>query len=456
MTEEVEVDVKEQPLPLWRRVLMALIIICFVFAAGSMAASYLLRWQLGREISKAAGIGEPMSFSEMAKGSGEVAADKDAAGLYMEAILATFPDDQGNLLNVNSHYLAKLDSVPAGEITKETHREISQQMIKFQSILARFDKAAGMPLSGFDMDLEYGMEACQKRMKHIRAASLLLSLRVLELTSRDQDEAAAYSAMSMLRMMRVFESYPTMIITSTKAGLVGLACDDVRILLRHGDLSEETLQKLQAVLNETIMAHDLERSFLAERIYQMAITSDLLPKKLVAKYLQDDFLDMPEKISVPESSLGKLKIQMKSVLFFRQIAEFISAAGDPWPVPLDTFEKLSEKPSPLVKAGSAFTGVFADVSAVLGSTVTTVAVERYRKANGKAPDSLDELVPDYLGAASVDPYTGKQLLYVHDDKGYTVYSIGANRTDDGGKIRSLEKGTKPLDRGVNIRFREQP
>ncbi len=455
MTEGSDVvDVKEEPLPLWRRVLSMLIIAGLVLMVGSMAASYLLRWQLGREISKAAGIGEPMSFSEMAKDSGEVAADKDAMGLYMEAILATFPDDQGNLLNANSHYLAKLDSVPAGEITKETHREVSQQMIKFQSILARFDKAAGMPLSGFDMDIEYGMEACQKRLAHIRAASLLMSLRVLELTSRDQDEAAAYSAMSMMRVLRVFKSYPTMTISISKAGLVGLACDDIRLLLEHGDLSDGTLQKLQAVLNDTIRGNSLERSFLAERIYQMALARDLLSKKMAVKYLQDDFIDMPERILIPESSLERLKLQVNTILFFRQMAKFISAAGDPWPVPLDSLEKLSEKPSKLIKAGTVFAGLAADISAILESTVTVVAIERYRKAKGEVPDSLNELVPDYIGAVGIDPYTGKQLRYVHDDTGYTVYGIGENRIDDGGKTKSLAKGVKPLDLGVNIRFRE--
>ena len=78
MTEEVDVDVKEQPLPLWRRVLMTLIIAVLILMVGSMAANYLLRWQLGREISKAADAGEPLSFSDLSKASVEVAAGQDA------------------------------------------------------------------------------------------------------------------------------------------------------------------------------------------------------------------------------------------------------------------------------------------------------------------------------------------------------------------------------------------
>ncbi len=454
MTEETNVDVKEQRLPLWRRLLMTLIILGIVLMVGAMAASHLLQWQLGHEISKAAGAGEPLSFSDLAKTSTEVVGDQDALQYYMEAIMATFPDDQGTLFGTNRYYLGNLDSVPAGEITKETHHEISQQMIRFQPILERFDKAASMPLSGFDMDIDYGREACKKRLAHVRAASLLLSLRALDLTSRDQDEAAAFSVISMLRMFRVLDSYPTMMVSVSKAGLIMLACDDIRLLLEHGDLSEETLQKLQGVLDDTIKSNNLERSFRAERIYQMAIARDFLPKKVAAKYLQDDLLDMPERLSIPGSSLGKLKVQVKAILFFRQMAKLIAAAGKPWPAALDTVEKSSKKPSQLIKASTGFMGAVADASTISGAAVTSVAIERYRKAKGKVPDSLDELIPDYIIAIPIDPYTGKRLNYIHDEKGYTVYGYGVNRVDDGGKIINPAKNERPLDSGIHIRFRK--
>jgi hypothetical protein len=281
-----------------------------------------------------------------------------------------------------------------------------------------------------------------------------LSLRVLEAISRDKDEAAAHFAISMLKMFRVFDSYPTMIVSRSRAGLVGLACDDIRLLLEHSDLSEEVLRSLQSALNETIKSTDLERSFQAERIYQMAIARNFLPQKIADRYLRDDFLDMPEKISIPNSSLGKLKLQAKSILFFRQIAELITEAGKPWPAILDALEKSSKKPSQIVKISIGFVNTTADISTFSGATVTSIAIERYRKANGKVPGSLDELVPNFIDAIPVDPYTGGPLHYVHDEKGYTVYGNGSNRIDDGGKIISPVADKMPLDRGFKIRFRK--
>jgi len=64
-----------------------------------------------------------------------------------------------------------------------------------------------------------------------------------------------------------------------------------------------------------------------------------------------------------------------------------------------------------------------------------LAVERYRLARGELPARLDDLVPEYLKAVLMDPIDGKQLRYKKLEKGYVVYSIGPDGTDDGGKKR---------------------
>jgi hypothetical protein len=61
-----------------------------------------------------------------------------------------------------------------------------------------------------------------------------------------------------------------------------------------------------------------------------------------------------------------------------------------------------------------------------------MAVERYRLAHGTLPETLADLVPDYLAETPLDPYDGKPLRYKKLEKGYVVYSIGPNDTDDGG------------------------
>ena len=62
-----------------------------------------------------------------------------------------------------------------------------------------------------------------------------------------------------------------------------------------------------------------------------------------------------------------------------------------------------------------------------------LAVERYRVAHASLPETLDQLVPDYLAAVPVDPFDGALLRYKRFDRGFLVYSVGEDGQDDGGK-----------------------
>ena len=70
--------------------------------------------------------------------------------------------------------------------------------------------------------------------------------------------------------------------------------------------------------------------------------------------------------------------------------------------------------------------------ATLRVAATVLAIERYRLAESKIPDSLATLVPNFLKAVPVDPFDEEPLRYVHGDLDYSVYSIGPNLHDDQG------------------------
>jgi hypothetical protein len=71
-----------------------------------------------------------------------------------------------------------------------------------------------------------------------------------------------------------------------------------------------------------------------------------------------------------------------------------------------------------------------------------LAIERYRLAAGKLPDTLNDLVPDYLDAVPKDPFDGNELRYKKLEVGFVVYSIGEDLIDDGGKEKPTGKKEK--------------
>lgn len=68
-----------------------------------------------------------------------------------------------------------------------------------------------------------------------------------------------------------------------------------------------------------------------------------------------------------------------------------------------------------------------------GATLTILAIKRYELDKGSLPGGLEELVKGgYLTELPVDPWSDGPLVYRTTDYGYTLYSVGANFTDDGG------------------------
>ena len=74
---------------------------------------------------------------------------------------------------------------------------------------------------------------------------------------------------------------------------------------------------------------------------------------------------------------------------------------------------------------------------------TALALNQYKAEAGHYPETLDALIPNYLVALPVDPFSGQHLLYaVHGGK-YLLYSVGANGLDDTprnpGSIKNLKQ-----------------
>ena len=66
-----------------------------------------------------------------------------------------------------------------------------------------------------------------------------------------------------------------------------------------------------------------------------------------------------------------------------------------------------------------------------------LALEHFRiDSGGTVPGSQAVLVPEYLAAVPADPFTGQPLRYIRNGRGYVVYSVGENLTDEQGAPKS--------------------
>lgn len=87
----------------------------------------------------------------------------------------------------------------------------------------------------------------------------------------------------------------------------------------------------------------------------------------------------------------------------------------------------------------AFNGVRAkdaQDAAVIRGLMLVAALQAYRLEHGNCPATLQDLVDKgYISRVPFDPYANNQAFkYTRRTDGYLLYSIGADMTDDGGKI----------------------
>jgi hypothetical protein len=71
-------------------------------------------------------------------------------------------------------------------------------------------------------------------------------------------------------------------------------------------------------------------------------------------------------------------------------------------------------------------------TAHLEAAMTAIAIERYRRRDGRLPERLEQLRPDFLTHLPIDPFDGQALRYLVQPDHYVLYSIGEAGADTGG------------------------
>lgn len=67
---------------------------------------------------------------------------------------------------------------------------------------------------------------------------------------------------------------------------------------------------------------------------------------------------------------------------------------------------------------------------LVGATQIMIAIKAFKNDNNNYPNSLDELVPNYLSFIPKDPFDGKSIKYSNTKK--IIYSVGKDLIDSGG------------------------
>jgi hypothetical protein len=426
---QIKENVKK--MPFWRRAALVLVLAGIVLVVGLMLVTWISSSQLDSEIIKINKAGEPTAFP-VVKPPQETT--EDANSYYADAIGQMPPGELANISKVYVFYRINLISLPVNQFPADLREKVTENLTKAKPILANLDKGAGLWLSGFDTGLSSSKPLRNDRLDSIQAAIFLSSLRTLDLIRAGSLDKAADSIATSLKLLRIFDGFPTVALQNRKMVSLKLLCSDIQLLLQRDSaasdpntplpkikqLAPQRLEMLQSMLEETYPPDTLEKMLLAERVYQIEIARNLLSKSITTKYLSANVPVLPERRPLPSLTWHRMRIYRALTNLMRDMAWCVKGSRLPWPGPLEQAKDVNLAPSG-GKSGAApvigpLTRMSAEMLTTVRGTAALIAIERYRNREKKFPDSLALLIPTYIKSAPIDAFSGKPMVYSYDDK----------------------------------------
>jgi hypothetical protein len=293
-----------------------------------------------------------------------------------------------------------------------------------------------------------------------RTFARLLGLDVM-LRAQDRDlDGALSSCRAILGASRSVGDEPLLISTLVRIAIDHIAARHVERVLAQGTPSEAALATMQRALEEQLREPILLQGLRGERAGQDTFMEGVQSGEITIGQIERLF-DSPKRSEIPYLAAMRFTVMMGTIKSSRAAllqynTRLIEIARRPVAEQPALFKEAEEaqKRLPLlaryISSGAARVAqAYHRDQAMLQAAILMVAAERFRRARGRWPESIGELVPTYLAAVPIDPFDGQPMRLRRRADGLVLYSVGLDGVDNGGNVERND--TKPgTDWGVRL------
>ena len=428
----------------------------FTISLIALIAGYLLwRRHLNREIEgqlaflKAGGC--PITLTELDASQVTVPAEENAALVLTNAFahLVLKGTNNPDLPVFGRGRLPARADALAGPATAAAEASLAENA----EALRLMRLAWRLPQCRFPVDLTNGWGA---RLPHLPRITQLGRVVELEaITAKEPTEAIA-SLTDLLRLEAILKNEPLLISLLVRIRLRGFALEAMERLVSAQPLTDTQLNRLEGLVSPLWQPDELSRGMsgeictthefyevpggqIVQYIDHLAGKADWSPGTEVSPHdrLVGIFMD-----ALPLQSGNYLTALEGHVAFYRATQAALPArltlgkmAVEPYRAESSLLLHWNRPLAHMVLPG-LYKALVRDTSSLarLRAATLSLAIERYRNAHdGRLPESLQTLVPDYLPEISADPYTGQPMHFKRNPQGYVIYSVGADLEDNGGR-----------------------
>jgi hypothetical protein len=417
-------------------------LIAVIVCAGIWGGSHYVDGVNARIAELEAGIrerGQPLTLDELNAYYPAVPDEENAALVYEEAFALLDAVDPER--KQEAAMLASLDELePGAEIPPELLMEMRSHLADFSGVLEVLDRAARVPHARYPVDFGQGMETEFPHLAYLRSFARLEVIRGM-LAAIDSDfEGYVASQKHVLHMADALTAEPATISQLFRVALHSIAAEALVNDLNRTPFPRGTIDELSSLFSSRECSECVSRAVAGEWCQFQSALHDRLAEASEEPEMEVQFMETVLEAS-GGASVFKL-IGRRRYLRILELIEPLTTANDTtWPERLkaaDDAKIASEDAGFMDLLAMLFlpsipstVNALARDPATLRMMQVVLAVEQYRDATGELPESLEQLVPEYLPEVFTDPFDGQPLRYKRGVAGYKVYSIYFG-VDDGG------------------------
>jgi hypothetical protein len=468
-------NVPPQRKPRWRRIARIAGIIVLAIIGIPAGLHFYLRWTADRALQQAIAETDRLDPGwrlEDLEAKREIIPEAENAALKILAIKESMPSswpNQPRFIPIRSRSainsepgISELEQrllglSPPAALPAEIRSVIQSDLKAMAASLADALALVRFPRGRYPIQYARILSDTELLSKDSHIVAKLLWVDGIIAAEEQQIERAFDSTRGIINAGRSVGDEPMMISQSRRLTIESLAIQTLERALAHGQAPAEALQGVQQLLEEEAAEPLLLRAFRGERAasqYHLAGAESGKLRFRMRFYRGPWADDMPkrwrdylEMVIVRRAHSGYLKL-------LTELVETAKLPAEQWPARLREIDERGRQ-LPIefqswLQSSVQSAEPFQKNQALLRCAIAGVAVERYRLARGRWPDSLATVVPDFLEQMPLDPYDGQPLRLRRLEDGVVIYSLGPDAQNDGGKLDRQNPSAPGTDLGFQL------
>ncbi|MBN1974490.1 MAG: hypothetical protein JW787_12700 [Sedimentisphaerales bacterium] len=422
------------------------LIMLFVLLLAAFAFYRIyLKNELNERIETIRAAGYPVTFEELNQWYSIPMGVENSAYIVLDAIGYYKEPNDGKLLPVTGN--AELPG-RTETMSDEMKKLILQFLIDNQKSLELLHKTAGLEHGRYPADFRLGQGVLLTHISQSKDSAQLLQLEAVHAAENENSDIAFQSIQSIFGVAFSLDNEPVMVSQSVRIACQDIAVSVLEYSLNKTAFSDEQLIELGNACTKAEKAQGMLNAVVGERI--MALDLITQPQSIYFNPNSNPVLFSFPPVLTLYKTIGLS--ESDAIILLKLTDDIIKAYNFPPHQRREAAKaidlKIKEIPNIHVLLGNILPSfgrfIILDLKNItrLSLARTALAVQRYRLKHKKLPDSLGNLVPEYIESIPLDPFDGEELRYKRLDKGFVIYSIGEDLSDDNGREMPKEKKQK--------------